>query len=86
MKRVIRTFRSGFWISGITAQNGLITSRNLTENQHKFCEGRFFFFFFFKLSFIFMLKKNPHLNVYTENIKNMQILKTVNLFSVSDAL
>lgn len=32
-----------------------------------------------------MLKKT-HLNVFTENIKNKQILKTVNLFSVSDAL
>lgn len=27
------TFLSGFWISGSTAQNGLITSKNLTENK-----------------------------------------------------
>lgn len=26
------TFLSGFWISGKTAQNGFITSKNLTEN------------------------------------------------------
>lgn len=33
---VIHTFLSGFWISGSTAQNGFITSKNLTENKHKF--------------------------------------------------
>lgn len=29
----MHTFLSGFWISGNTAQNGFITSRNLTENK-----------------------------------------------------
>lgn len=29
----IRTLLSGFWISGKTAQNGLITSKNLTERE-----------------------------------------------------
>lgn len=29
----IHTLLSGFWISGKTAQNGFITSRNLTEKE-----------------------------------------------------
>lgn len=86
MKRAVHTFLSGFWISGITAQNGLITSRNLTENQHKFCEGRFLK----KNNSVLLLckktQKKTHLNVYTENFKNKQSLKTVNVFSVCDAL
>lgn len=35
-KRQVHTFLSGFWISGITAQNGWTTSRNLTENSKHF--------------------------------------------------
>lgn len=29
------TFLSGFWISGKTAQNGLMTSKNLTSEREK---------------------------------------------------
>lgn len=31
----LHTLLSGFWISGKTAQNGFITSRNLTEKEKK---------------------------------------------------